>query len=362
MELPAVAPPAQRLRCGQVVVGTRGADGQQCHAQAGEGLGFGDQCVTATGSGLAADGRGAFDVVGVAADGGTVVGQHGRLGRVGVAGGEAVPHVGVFGDQAQRLFLTLAADQDREVARGRRIQFGQTGFDAGQRSAEVVEPTGRGAEFVAVFVVVFLFPARPDAEYQTPVADVVDGAGHVGEQLGVAVGVAGHQCADFDARRLLGPGAQHRPGFEVGAVGIAVEREEVVPVERNVDADVLTAADRIADDAVLRGVLRLQLHADADGTKRVASGRGHTTTVGTYFASTPRRISTKASGWSLCTECPEFSTTCTPRKSIARRPNSATSSSLTKPDAPPRTSVMGAERALTSSQRPPNSGKVLIAW
>jgi hypothetical protein len=49
----------------------------------------------------------------------------------------------------------------------------------------------------------------------------------------------------------------------VGAVRITVKREEVIPVERDVHADVLTAADRVTDDAVMRGVLRLQLHADA---------------------------------------------------------------------------------------------------
>ena len=116
---------------------------------------------------------------------------------------------------------------------------------------------------VAVLVVVLLFPARTDAEDQPAARDVVDGAGHVGEQLGVAVRVAGDQCADLDARRLLGPRAQHRPALEVRSVGIAVQREEVVPVERDVDADVLTPADGVADVGIVGRVLGLQLHADA---------------------------------------------------------------------------------------------------
>jgi hypothetical protein len=37
----------------------------------------------------------------------------------------------------------------------------------------------------------------------------------------------------------------------------------VVPVERDVDADVLGSPHSVADMAVGRGVLRLQLHADA---------------------------------------------------------------------------------------------------
>ena len=134
----------------------------------------------------------------------------------------------------------------------------------GMRGGEVVEPAARGAELVAVLVVVLLLPARPDAEDQPALRDVVDGARHVGQQFRVAVRVAGHQRADLEARRLLGPGAQHRPALVVRTVGIAVEREEVIPVERDVDTDVLTAAHRVADMAVLRGVLRLQLHADAN--------------------------------------------------------------------------------------------------
>jgi hypothetical protein len=43
----------------------------------------------------------------------------------------------------------------------------------------------------------------------------------------------------------------------VGAIGVAVEREEVIPVERDVDADVFAPADRVADDLVVGGVLRL---------------------------------------------------------------------------------------------------------
>src|ERR1700739_3292055 len=59
------------------------------------------------------------------------------------------------------------------------------------------------------------------------------------------------------------------------AFGIAVEREEMIPIESDVDADVLTAANGVANIAVMRGVLRLQLHADTNGA--VGS---HRTTVG----------------------------------------------------------------------------------
>jgi hypothetical protein len=37
----------------------------------------------------------------------------------------------------------------------------------------------------------------------------------------------------------------------------------VIPVERDVDADVLAAADRVTDGPVVRGMLRLKLDTDA---------------------------------------------------------------------------------------------------
>ena len=62
---------------------------------------------------------------------------------------------------------------------------------------------------------------------------------------------------------LLGPRAEHRPALEVLAVRVAVEREEVVPVEDDVDAEVLGAPHRVADLGVV-GVLGLELDADPD--------------------------------------------------------------------------------------------------
>ena len=87
------------------------------------------------------------------------------------------------------------------------IELGQPRLDARERGGQIVEPAADGAELVAVLVVVLLLPARPDAEDQPAVGDVVDGARHVGEQFGIAVGIAGHQRADLNARRLFGPRA-----------------------------------------------------------------------------------------------------------------------------------------------------------
>ena len=136
-------------------------------------------------------------------------------------------------------------------------------LDPGQRLAERVEPAAGGAELVAVLVVVLLEPARADAEDQPAAADVVDGAGHVGQQLGVAVAVARHEGADLDLGRRLGPGAEHRPALEVLALGLAVQRVEVVPVEDDVRPELLRLRRRAADVRV-RGVLRLELDTDPD--------------------------------------------------------------------------------------------------
>ncbi len=48
----------------------------------------------------------------------------------------------------------------------------------------------------------------------------------------------------------------------MGSIGVAEQREEVVPVEGDVDTDVFAPAHGIADIAVVRGVLWLQLNAD----------------------------------------------------------------------------------------------------
>jgi hypothetical protein len=98
---------------------------------------------------------------------------------------------------------------------------------------------------------------------------MVDGPGHVGQQLRVAVGVAGHQRADLDARRLLGPGRQNSPAFEMRSVGITVKGKEVIPGECDIDTEVLAAANGVADVVVTGRVLRLQLHTDSNRAIRV---------------------------------------------------------------------------------------------
>ena len=130
------------------------------------------------------------------------------------------------------------------------------------------------AELVAVLVVVLLEPAGAGAEDQPAAADVVDGAGHVGLQVRIAVGVAVHQAADLDPLVCSAIAASIVHALEVPAVRVAVQREEVVPVEDDVHAEVLAGADGVADRRV-EGVLGLDLHADthrSGGSRRSRHG------------------------------------------------------------------------------------------
>ena len=133
----------------------------------------------------------------------------------------------------------------------------------GQRAVEVAQPVGRRAELVAVLVVVAPEPAGTDAEDEAAAGDVVDGARHVGLQVRVAVGVAGDQAADLDAAGRLRHRRLHRPGLEVRAVRIAVQRVEVIPVEHGVRAHLLHPQPGLPHLRE-RALLRLQLDTDAD--------------------------------------------------------------------------------------------------
>ena len=149
--------------------------------------------------------------------------------------------------QAQRLLLAAAADEHRDLPGRRRVEpAARRASMRGRASAERRRGAAGRAELVAVLVVVLLEPAGADAEDEPAAADVVDGAGHVGEQVGVAVAVARDERADLDPVGLLGPRAEHRPALEVLAVGVAVQGVEVVPVEHDVDADLLGRGDHVA--------------------------------------------------------------------------------------------------------------------
>jgi hypothetical protein len=121
----------------------------------------------------------------------------------------------------------------------------------------------RSRDGVAELVVVALEPARPDAQDQPAVRDVVDGARHVGEELRVAVAVARDERADLDPLGRLGHRAEPRPALEVVAVAIARERVEVIPGEHGVRTELLGPQPGVAHRP-RRPVLRLHLHPHPD--------------------------------------------------------------------------------------------------
>jgi hypothetical protein len=90
---------------------------------------------------------------------------------------------------------------------------------------------------------------------------MVDRAGHVGQQVRVPVRVAGHERADVRVLGLDRHRGQQRVALEVGGVGVAVEREEVVPHPDAVDAQRVGLPPRGAE---VGGRRRLGVQLDAD--------------------------------------------------------------------------------------------------
>ena len=133
----------------------------------------------------------------------------------------------------------------------------------GSASSSARQAGPDGPELVAVLVEVALEPAGADPEDRPPAGDVVDRAVGVGEVLGVAVGVADHQRAELDALGDLGHRPEHGQRLEVVALRVAPEREEVVPVEEAVDAELLGLRPRAAHRRPV-GVLGLELCGDAE--------------------------------------------------------------------------------------------------
>jgi hypothetical protein len=102
--------------------------------------------------------------------------------------------------------------------------------------------------------------------FRTGARDVVDGAGHVGQEVGVAVGVAGHQGADLGPLGGLGHRTEQRPALQVRAVAVAGEGEEVIPGEDRVRTHLLGPPPGVAHRRI-GAVLGLHLHPDPDPSR-----------------------------------------------------------------------------------------------
>ena len=135
--------------------------------------------------------------------------------------------------------------------------------DEWQRGLEVGEARACGPEVVPVLGVIALEPARPDAEDEPAVPQLVDRPGHLGEQLGVPVRVAGDQAAEVRLAGVDRHRGEQRVRLVVGGVGIPVEREEVVPDPDAVGTHVVGRLPRGAQ-LVDRADLGMELDTDLE--------------------------------------------------------------------------------------------------
>ena len=117
----AVAPPDERGRGSQVIVGSVAPDRHQGDSQPGQRLGIGRQRHIIA----PVDPGGSLNCLRIAAGVGAVPGQRGGFARVGVGVGEAMPDLGMLGDETQRLALALSTDEDRYRPGGGRVELGQ---------------------------------------------------------------------------------------------------------------------------------------------------------------------------------------------------------------------------------------------
>jgi hypothetical protein len=142
-----------------------------------------------------------------------------------------------------------------------------------QRLVEAVGPFLVGIKWDAVGAMLELEPTGTDSEVQAPVAHVIDGGRHLRQHRRVAVGVAGHQRADAELRRLRGERAEQRPTFEAGTVGVRAEDgDEVIEHPGAVEAERLgVLPDR--HQLVVGEVLRRGLDAEENFLRRRLLGR-----------------------------------------------------------------------------------------
>jgi hypothetical protein len=99
---------------------------------------------------------------------------------------EAVPDVGMSRDGRQRPAFAADADQYWDLVSRSRGQLGESVFDPGQSRIEEVQPGFDRSVVVTVDGVILFVPSGAEAENESAAADVIDGARHVGKQVGVA--------------------------------------------------------------------------------------------------------------------------------------------------------------------------------
>src|SRR4029079_19191730 len=92
------------------------------------------------------------------------------------------------GPGPQRALLARAADQDRQrLLDRRRVELAEPLLDHRQLGVEVAEAVWRGHEVVVVLRIVLFLPAGAETEDEAAAREVVDRAGHIGDQVRVTV-------------------------------------------------------------------------------------------------------------------------------------------------------------------------------
>ena len=202
--------------------------------------------------------------------------------------GDEVPGVGVAGHVAGGELLTAAADPDGDIAVDglgladsvvdlvvaaleRRALLRPEGAHDLDGLAHAMHPLGGLGEVEAVHGVLGLVPSRPDAHVQPPAAYVVDGDGHLGEERGVAVAVAGDHHAAAGAPGGGGERRERGPALENGEVRAGQYRGgDVVRGPQTVEAEVVGEAPD-AEELVPRRALGERFESEAEG---VDGGQG----------------------------------------------------------------------------------------
>ena len=97
---------------------------------------------------------------------------------------------------------------------------------------------------------------------------MIDGASHIREQVWISVGVAGYQRSDHGIARNFGHGPELGVCLEVGTIGIARERIEMIPIEDHIGTELIGSDPRLTNIGV--GVRVLLLDLDSDSYRKVA--------------------------------------------------------------------------------------------
>ena len=173
-----------------------------------------------------------------------------------------------------------AANQDRELAHGRRNQCGEPILDADEALVEQIEAGAEGAEVVTVSGVVLFVPSGAQAKDDPTAADVVGRCApcrRAGPRCGKPTPVtrspisaceviSPHDASAVQPSKLATSGCSSNMTGLPSTMPFIAGRWEVVVAEDHVDAEVVGGQNRVSPRAVVERAAGLDLYGDADGT------------------------------------------------------------------------------------------------